>query len=87
MKRSGCRCRRVTLDQQKHRCKDKRLTNEERRLIKKTSSHRADHRAPESRPAHGLLPFEGLRGGCAPAVLRAADCNTRWLLRMIGKKY
>lgn len=43
-----------------HRGKDKRLTDEAH-AAQTASSHRADHRAPASRPPDGLLPPQGIR--------------------------
>ena len=70
----------------KHRGKDKRLTDEERRLIKRRQAiepiigHlKADHRMDRCH-------LRGSKGDALHAVLCAAGYNIRWLLRMIVKK-
>ena len=70
----------------KHRGKDKRLTDKERRLLKRRQAiepiigHlKADHRMDRSH-------LKGSEGDALHAVLCAAGYNTRWLLRMIVKK-
>jgi len=70
----------------KHRGKDKRLTDEERRLLKRRQAiepiigHlKADHRM-------NRCHLKGSEGDALHAVLCAAGYNIRWLLRMIVKK-
>ena len=70
----------------KHRGKDKRLTDEERKLLKRRQAiepiigHlKADHRMDRCH-------FKGLKGDALHAVLCAAGYNIRWLLRMIARK-
>ena len=70
----------------KHRGKDKRLTDEERRLFKRRQAiepiigHlKADHRMDRCH-------LKGSEGAALHAVLCAAGYNIRWLLRMIVKK-
>ncbi len=70
----------------KHRGKDKRLTDEERRLLKRRQAiepiigHlKADHRMDSCH-------LKGSNGDALHAVLCAAGYNIRWLLRMIVKK-
>jgi IS5 family transposase len=70
----------------KHRGKDKRLTDEERRLLKRRPAiepiigHlKADHRMDRCH-------LKGSEGDAVHAVLCAAGYNIRWLLRMIVKK-
>ena len=70
----------------KHRGKDKRLTDEERRLLKRCQAiepiigHlKTDHRMDRCR-------LKGSEGDALHAVLCAAGYNIRWLLRMIVKK-
>jgi IS5 family transposase len=70
----------------KHRGKDKRLTDEERRLLKRRQAiepiigHlKADHRMDRCH-------LKGSEGDALHAVLCAAGYNIRWLLRMIVKK-
>ncbi len=70
----------------KHRGKDKRLTDEERRLLKRRQAiepiigHlKADHRMDRCH-------LKGSEGDALHAVLCAAGYNIRWLLRMIAKK-
>jgi transposase, IS5 family len=70
----------------KHRGKDKRLTNEERRLLKRRQAiepiigHlKVDHRMDRCH-------LKGSEGDALHAVLCAAGYNIRWLLRMIAKK-
>ena len=70
----------------KHRGKDKRLTDEERRLLKRCQAiepiigHlKADHRMDRCH-------LKGSEGDALHAVLCAAGYNIRWLLRMIIKK-
>ena len=70
----------------KHRGKDKRLTDEERRLLKRRQAiepiigHlKADHRMDRCH-------LKGAQGDALHAVLCAAGYNIRWLLRMIAKK-
>jgi IS5 family transposase len=70
----------------KHRGKDKRLTDEERRLLKRRQAiepiigHlKADHRMDRCH-------LKGSEGDALHAVLCAAGYNIRWLLRMIIKK-
>jgi IS5 family transposase len=70
----------------KHRGKDKRLTNEERRLLKRRQAiepiigHlKADHRMDRCH-------LKGSEGDAMHSVLCAAGYNIRWLLRMIAKK-
>jgi IS5 family transposase len=70
----------------KHRGKDKRLTDEERRLLKRRQAiepiigHlKADHRMDRCH-------LKGAEGDAIHAVLCAAGYNIRWLLRMIVKK-
>jgi transposase, IS5 family len=70
----------------KHRGKDKRLTDEERRLIKRRQAiepiigHlKADHRM-------NRCHLKGSEGDALHAVLCAAGYNICWLLRMIAKK-
>lgn len=70
----------------KHRGKDKRLTDEERRLLKRRQAiepvigHlKADHRMDRCH-------LKGALGDAIHAVLCAAGYNIRWLLRMIVKK-
>ena len=70
----------------KHRGKDKRLTNEERRLLKRRQAiepiigHlKADHRMDRCH-------LKGSEGDALHAVLCAAGYNIHWLLRMIAKK-
>jgi IS5 family transposase len=70
----------------KHRGKDKRLTDEERRLLKRRQAiepiigHlKADHRM-------NRCHLKGSEGDALHAVLCAAGYNIRWLLRMILKK-
>lgn len=70
----------------KHRGKDKRLTQEERRLLKRRQAiepiigHlKADHRM-------NRCHLKGSEGDAIHAVLCAAGYNIRWLLRMIVKK-
>lgn len=70
----------------KHRGKDKRLTGEERRLLKRRQAiepiigHlKADHRMDRCH-------LKGSEGDALHAVLCAAGYNIRWLLRMIVKK-
>jgi len=70
----------------KHRGKDKRLTDEEHRLLKRRQAiepiigHlKADHRMDRCH-------LKGSEGDALHAVLCAAGYNIRWLLRMIIKK-
>ncbi len=70
----------------KHRGKDKRLTDEERRLLKRRQAiepiigHlKADHRMDRCH-------LKGSEGDALHAVLCAAGYNIRWLLRMIVNK-
>ena len=70
----------------KHRGKDKRLTDEERKLLKRRQAiepiigHlKADHRMDRCH-------LKGSEGDALHAVLCAAGYNIRWLLRMIVKK-
>jgi IS5 family transposase len=70
----------------KHRGKDKWLTDEERRLLKRMQAiepiigHlKADHRMDRCH-------LKGSEGDAMHAVLCAAGYNIRWLLRMIVKK-
>jgi IS5 family transposase len=70
----------------KHRGKSKRLTEKERRLLKRRQAiepiigHlKADHRMDR-------CPLKGQTGDAIHAVLCAAGYNIRWLLRMIRKK-
>ena len=70
----------------KHRGKDKRLTDEERRLLKRRQAiepiigHlKADHRM-------NRCHLKGSEGDALHAVLCAAGYNIRWLLRMIARK-
>ena len=70
----------------KHRGKDKRLTDEERRLLKRRQAiepiigHlKSDHRMDRCH-------LKGSEGDALHAVLCAAGYNIRWLLRMIVKK-
>jgi IS5 family transposase len=70
----------------KHRGKDKRLTDEERRLLKRRQAiepiigHlKTDHRMDRCH-------LKGSAGDALHAVLCAAGYNIRWLLRMIVKK-
>ncbi len=70
----------------KHRGKDKRLSDEERKLLKRRQAiepiigHlKADHRM-------GRCHLKGSAGDALHAVLCAAGYNIRWLLRMIAKK-
>lgn len=70
----------------KHRGKDKRLTDEERRLLKRRQAiepiigHlKEDHRMDRCH-------LKGSAGDAIHAVLCAAGYNIRWLLRMIAKK-
>jgi transposase, IS5 family len=70
----------------KHRGKDKRLTDEERRLLKRRQAiepiigHvKSDHRMDRCH-------LKGAEGDALHAVLCAAGYNIRWLLRMIAKK-
>jgi transposase, IS5 family len=70
----------------KHRGKDKRLTDEERRLLKRCQAiepiigHvKSDHRMDRCH-------LKGAEGDALHAVLCAAGYNIRWLLRMIAKK-
>lgn len=70
----------------KHRGKDKRLTDEERRLLKRRQAiepiigHvKSDHRMDRCH-------LKGSGGDALHAVLCAAGYNIRWLLRMIIKK-
>ena len=70
----------------KHRGKDKRLTDEERMLLKRRQAiepiigHlKADHRMDRCH-------LKGSEGDALHAVLCAAGYNIRWLLRMIVKK-
>ena len=70
----------------KHRGKDKRLTDEERRLLKRRQAiepiigHlKTDHRMDRCH-------LKGSVGDALHAVLCAAGYNIRWLLRMIVKK-
>ena len=66
--------------------KDKRLSDEERRLLKRRQAiepiigHlKADHRMDRCH-------LKGSEGDALHAVLCAAGCNIRWLLRMIARK-
>lgn len=70
----------------KHRGKDKRLTDEERRLLKRRQAiepiigHlKADHRMDRCH-------LKGSQGDAIHAVLCAVGYNIRWLLRMIANK-
>ena len=70
----------------KHRGKDKRLTDEERRLLKRRQAiepiigHlKADHRMDRCH-------LKGSQGDALHVLLCAAGYNIRWLLRMIVKK-
>jgi hypothetical protein len=70
----------------KHRGKSKRLTEQERRLLKRRQAiepiigHlKADHRMIRCH-------LKGQLGDAIHAVLCAAGYNIRWLLRMIRKK-
>ena len=70
----------------KHRGKEKRLTEDERRLLKRRQAiepiigHlKADHRMDRCH-------LKGTEGDAIHAVLCAAGYNIRWLLRMIAKK-
>ena len=70
----------------KHRGKDKRLTDEERRLLKRRQAiepiigHlKADHRMDRCH-------LKGSLGDALHVLLCAAGYNIRWLLRMIVKK-
>lgn len=70
----------------KHRGKDKRLSDEERKLLKRRQAiepiigHlKADHRMDRCH-------LKGAQGDALHAVLCAAGYNIRWLLRMIAKK-
>ncbi|NCX13255.1 MAG: hypothetical protein EBW73_10655 [Betaproteobacteria bacterium] len=70
----------------KHRGKAKRLTEQERRLLKRRQAiepiigHlKADHRMDR-------CPLKGQTGDAIHAVLCAAGYNIKWLLRMIRKK-
>jgi IS5 family transposase len=70
----------------KHRGKDKRLTEDERRLLKRRQAiepiigHlKADHRMDRCH-------LKGSTGDAIHAVLCAAGYNIRWLLRMIAQK-
>ena len=70
----------------KQRGKDKRLTDEERRLLKRRQAFepiighlKADHRMDRCH-------LKGSEGDALYAVLCAAGYNIRWLLRMIVKK-
>jgi transposase, IS5 family len=70
----------------KHRGKDKRLTEEERRLLKRRQAiepiigHlKADHRMDRCH-------LKGSEGDALHAVLCAAGYNIRWLVRMIVEK-
>ena len=70
----------------KHRGKDKRLTDEERRLLKRRQAiepiigHlKADHRMDRCH-------LKGSEGDALHAVLCAAGYNIRWLLRMIARE-
>ena len=70
----------------KHRGKDKRLTDEERRLLKRRQAiepiigHvKSDHRMDRCH-------LKGSEGDALHAVLCAAGYNIRWLLRMIARK-
>ncbi len=70
----------------KHRGKDKRLTDEERRLVKRRQAiepiigHiKADHRMDRCH-------LKGSEGDAMHPVLCSAGYNIRWLLRMIVKK-
>lgn len=70
----------------KHRGKDKRLTDEERRLLKRRQAiepiigHlKADHRMDRCH-------LKSSEGDALHAVLCAAGYNIRWLLRRIVKK-
>jgi len=83
-------CRRVDKDNPdieiKHRGKDKRLTDGERRLLKRRQAiesiigHlKADHRMDRCH-------LKGSHGDALHVLLCAAGYNIRWLLRMIVKK-
>ncbi len=70
----------------KHRGKAKRLTEKERRLLKRRQAiepiigHlKADHRMDR-------CPLKGQTGDAIHAVLCAAVCNIKWLLRMVRQK-
>ena len=70
----------------KHRGKAKRLTEQERRLLRRRQSiepiirrFQADHRIDRCHP-------KGQTGDAIHAVLCAAGYNIKWLLRMIRKK-
>jgi len=70
----------------KHRGKDKRLTDEERRLLRRRQAiepiigHiKADHRMDRCH-------LKGSQGDALHVLLFAAGYNIRWLLRMIAKK-
>lgn len=70
----------------KHRVKDRRLTDEERRLLKRrqaiepTIVHlKADHRMDRCH-------LKGSEGDALHAVLCSAGNNIRWLLRIIANK-
>lgn len=70
----------------KRRGKDKRLSDEERKLLKRRQAiepiigHlKVDHRM-------GRCHLNGAEGDALHAVLCAAGYNIRWLLRMITKK-
>ena len=70
----------------KHRGKDKRLTDEERRLLKRRQAiepiigHlKGDHRMDRCH-------LKGSHGDALHVLLCAAGYNIRWLLRMIARK-
>jgi hypothetical protein len=70
----------------KHRGKDKRLTEDERRLLKRPQAIEPIIGHLKGRLSNGPLPPQGHRGDAIYAVLCAAGYNIRWLLRMIDKK-
>lgn len=70
----------------KHRGKDKRLTDEERRLLKRRQA--IEPIIGHLKADHGMdrCHLKGSQGDAIHAVLCAAGYNIRWLLRMIAKK-
>lgn len=70
----------------KHRGKDKRLTDEERRLLKRRQA--IEPIIGHLKDDHGMrrCHLKGSSGDALHAVLCAAGYNMRWLLRMIAKK-
>ena len=70
----------------KHRGKDKRLTDEGHRLLERRQA--IEPIIGHLKAAHrmGRWHRKGSEGDALHAVLCAAGCNIRWLLRMIAKK-